>query len=60
MEAFACHDAGCFQSGSNIEACAESATRSYAAIRIEIAENANEIPGSTVAQNQYENNQCDL
>lgn len=60
MEAFASDDASCFQGGSNTEASAQSATRSNAVIRIEIVENANEILGPTMAQNQHENYKCNL
>lgn len=49
MEAFACYDVGCIQSGSNIETSAQSAPRSYAIVRVEIVENANEILGTTMA-----------
>lgn len=60
MEAFTGYDVGSVQSGTDFEANAQSTPRLDAAIRIETIEDANEIFGSTMAKNQYENHQCHL
>lgn len=60
MEAFTGYDVGRVQSGTDFEANTESAPRLNAAIRVKIIKNANEIFGTTMAKNQYENHQCHL
>lgn len=53
-------DAGCFQIGAHLKANFESQTRSLAAVRVKVIENANEIFGSSMAQVKYENNERHL
>lgn len=60
METFARHDAGRIQSGTDFETNTESASWLDAIVRIEIVENANKVFGSTMAQDEYEDNQCHL
>lgn len=60
MEALAYHDACGVQIGADSEANTESASRNDAAVCPQIAENADQIFGATVAQVEYENDQCNL
>lgn len=60
METFAHHDVGGVQVGTDFEANIESQTCDDAAVRTEIAENADQIFGTAVEKVQYEDYQCDL
>lgn len=55
MEAFTYHDAGGVQISSDFETNIESASRNDAIVRVETAENADQIFGTTVAEVEYEN-----
>lgn len=53
-------DVGCFQIGPDIETHFKSPSRNDAALRFETVENANQVSWKTVAEIEYENDQCDL
>lgn len=55
METFSRYDAGSFQGGANFKAHIKSSSCIDAAVCTEIIENANQILGTTVAQDEYEN-----
>lgn len=49
-------DASCIQISANIEANPQSSQCHDAAVRSEIVEDANQVLGKTVAQNEHEDN----
>lgn len=60
METFAHYDVGGVQIGSHFETNVKSETCNDAIVCAEIAENANQILGTTMEEVEYEDNQCNL